>query len=35
MMIPMSSEALDEQLAEPPKKGFFVLRGSMERKTST
>jgi hypothetical protein len=23
MMIPMSSEALDEQLAEPPKNGFF------------
>ena len=32
MMIPMSSEALDEQLAEPPKSGFFVLHGSMRRK---
>jgi hypothetical protein len=25
MMIPMSSEALDEQLAEPQKDGFFTL----------
>jgi hypothetical protein len=30
----MSSEALDKQLAEPPKSGFFILRGSKRRNTS-